>query len=568
MARLLAALALLATLAADPAAAAPADDREAAALAAEAAAHFAAGDRDGAIEAMRDVVDDQREAAPDSLRLAEALTALAGYLDAPDGDRDWQDAEDLRLEAIDILEALDEDERVADAVAALAIHYIRRAYGRDFTKAALRYLDLVEGEADGDARAGALVAEACARAKLDDFPKLALDLAPVATAYLARFSAGDDAAVACVTDALARLLAIGRELDGLLSGTGELARLALAPTVGAVARLDALELRGRVLLAAGRTGEALAIADAAVAAAARGTLRARALALRAEARFRDADIAGAAADATDAVLAFEGAPPEDRPRQALAVALLAEILSTLPDRQSAVPALLARARDLARSASEARTPGWEEALGRAYSLIIARQLAEGDPAAASATADELARFNAEVLKISWLQDWANLIDFPANIALLLYRQEFEWAEAVLRTDLDARYYAARNYFLSPLVRADIAEYSVLLALVRTDRAGTPLDAATLTGFLDDALEVRAGSLPPSHPLVVQHFALRAVTFARLGRTDAAIAAAREGLRRFVEGGGRRRGGGTVADLFIDPVYKQLVIAAWLESLPR
>ena len=46
---------------------------------------------------------------------------------------------------------------------------------------------------------------------------------------------------------------------------------------------------------------------------------------------------------------------------------------------------------------------------------------------------------------------------------------------------------------------------------------------------------------------------------------------REGLRRFVARGvPPREAGGTIAGLFIDPVYQQLVVSAWLglETLPQ
>src|SRR5262249_28890139 len=157
-------------------------------------------------------------------------------------------------------------------------------------------------------------------------------------------------------------------------------------------------------------------------------------------------------------------------------------------------------------------------------------------AAASAIADELAKFNSEVLSLRWQQDWANLIDFPANVALLLYQRNFDWAEFQLnlaRDGLEAGYFTAHNYFASPLMRADLAEYSVLLTLLKTD-GNAQLDGPGLIALLDEAFEIRSASLPPTHPLLIQHYALRAVAYARIGKPDEALAAAREGLRRFVE----------------------------------
>jgi hypothetical protein len=121
------------------------------------------------------------------------------------------------------------------------------------------------------------------------------------------------------------------------------------------------------------------------------------------------------------------------------------------------------------------------------------------------------------------------------------------------------------------MRADLAEYSVLLALLKSDKDGAPLDGPALLALLDEALQIRNDSLPPTHPLVIQHYALRAVVHARIGESEQALAAAREGLRRFVERGvSPREGSGSITGLFVDPVYQQLVTAAWLglPALPR
>jgi hypothetical protein len=542
---------------------------------------YMGGNRDGAIALQREIIAYDRQSGAAATVLANDLLGLAGMLDAPDDDNLWEDSEDIRLEAIETLSSIPEAAAAhRDAVGELAMHYIRREYGRDFEDQALAYFDLIDGEPDADARAGYLVEEACNRADFENFPKLSLDLAPVAEAYLDRFAAGDDDAVTCAVDNLRRLLAIGRELEGLDRHSGELVRIVNAGgMIGPAAAHDAFDLRVKVLIAAGRYDDALAAAEIAIArmrnADTPAGLRAGAIGLRAEAWLRKGDAAKAAADATEAVLGYEGAGVEDVPRQALALSLLAEILSTIPDRQSAVPALLARARELARAAATTRTEGWEAALRRAYTLTISRLLAEGDPAAASAVGDDLAKFNSEVLSLQWRQDWANLIDFPANVALLLYQRNFDWADmqlSLVRDGLEAEYFTEHNYFASPMVRADIAEYSVLLALLKADAAeAAPLDGAPLMTLLDEALQIRKDSLPATHPLIIQHYALRAVVLSRIGRPEEALAAAREGLRRFVERGlSPREAGGSITGLFVDPVYRQLVMAAWLglPVLPR
>ncbi len=541
---------------------------------------FMGGNRDGAIVLMREVVGFDRTSGAPGAVLANDLLGLSGMLDAPDDDNLWEDSEDLRLEAIEILSALPEAAELhRDAVGELAMHYIRREYGRDFADQALAYFDLIEGVPDADARAGYLVEDACNRADFASYPKLSVDFASVAEAYLDRFAAGDDDAVTCAVTNLRRLLDIGRELEDLDRHSGEIVRIvAGSGTIGPLAAYDAFDLRARVLLAAGRYDEALAAAEMAIARMNAGDapagLRAGSMALRAEAWFRKGDAAKAATDATEAVLGYEGAGPEDAPEQALALSLLAEILSTIPDRQDAVPALLTRARELARSAATVGTKGWEDAVRRTYTLTVSRLLAEGDPAAASAIAADLATFNSEVLSLQWRQDWADLIDFPANVALLLYQRNFEGAIhqlSLARHALEEAYFIAHNYFTSPLVRADIAEYLVLYALLITEGAETPLDPAPLLVLLDEALRTRSDSLSATHPLLIQHYALRAVVFSRIGQPEEALAAAREGLRRFVERGvSQREAGGSITSLFVDPVYQQLVIAAWfgLPTLPR
>jgi hypothetical protein len=575
------ALALAALLAAAPTAHAqgPATTEEAEIFRGRVDELYMGGNRDGAIALQREIVAFDRQSGAPGTTLADDLLGLAGMLDAPDDDLLWEDSEDVRLEAIDLLAAIPEAaEAHRDAVRELAMHYIRREYGRDFEDQALAYFDLIAGVSDADARAGWLVEEACERADFANFPKLALDFAAVAEAYLDRFEAGDDAAVTCAVDKLWLLLNEGRELDGLDAHSGSLARIVAAGnTIGPPAAYAAFELRTKVLLAAGRYDEALVVADMAIArmaeANAAAPLKAGAVGLRADAWYRKGDAAKAAADATEAVLGYEGAPVENTPQQAVALSRLAEILSTIPDRQNAVPALLSRARDLARAAAAADTKGWAEALRRAYTLSVSRLLAEGDPAAASAIADDLAKFNSEVLRLRWQQDWANLIDFPANVALLLYQRNFDTADFTLslaRTGLEAEYFVAHNYFASPLMRADLAEYSVLLALLKGD-GGTPVDGPALLSLLDEALQIRTESLPPTHPLAIQHYALRAVVHARIGEPEQALAAAREGLRRFVERGvSPREAGGSITGLFVDPVYRQLVTAAWLglPTLPR
>ncbi len=581
MFRLLAFLTLALILLASPASAGrtgsePPLDTKARALAAEL---FAAGKRAEAIEVMRGVVlPIGRSRGGNSWAFADDLTTLATFLDTTDDDGLWEDAEDLRLEAISILAKLP-NARTAhmDAVAALAIHYIRREYGRDFVTEAASFFDLVAGEPDADARAGKLVADACRLASFRDFPALALDFAAAANAYLARFSSGDDAAVACAADALSILLDEEREFDGLLDRSAELARLAAADTIGPAAALRAFSLRARIFLTLGRADEALAVADMALqrtaAPAAPPALRGRALALRAEARAQKSDIAGAAADAADAVLAYDGAgaPPAE---QAMALGLLAEILAVIPERRAAVGGLLARAIASARTATASQAEGWEKALARSYTLGVTEALSNGAPAEASRLADELAALKSGARKLQWVQDWQSIVAFPANIALLLYRRDFEGAEYYLgleKVALEARFYREHNYLVPPLRQADIAEYGVILDLMRNPSGAAPPDAATLLAALDEALKLRSENLPETHPLLVQHFALRAVALARLGRNDEAIAAAREGLRRFVARGvPPREGGDGLAGLFIDPVYRQLVVSAWLglDTLPR
>jgi tetratricopeptide (TPR) repeat protein len=576
-------LAFAALLSAVPAASAqgPASTAEAEIFRGRVDELFMGGNRDGAIALMREVVGFDRTSGAPGAVLANDLLGLSGMLDAPDDDNLWEDSEDLRLEAIEILSALPEAvELHRDAVGELAMHYIRREYGRDFADQALAYFDLIEGVPDADARAGYLVEDACSRADFASYPKLSVDFASVAEAYLDRFAAGDDDAVICAADNLRRLLDIGRELEDLDRHSGEIVRIvAGSGTIGPLAAYDAFDLRARVLLAAGRYDEALAAAEMAIARMNAGDapagFRAGSMALRAEAWFRKGDAAKAAADATEAVLGYEGAATEDTPQQALALSLLAEILSTIPDRQNAVPALLTRARELAQSAATGGTKGWEDAVRRTYTLTVSRLLAEGDPAAASAIAADLATFNSEVLSLQWRQDWADLIDFPANVALLLYQRNFDRAESQLdlvRIGLEADYFRQYNYFTSPLVRADIAEYSVLLALLKADAGdGTTLDGAALVTLLDEALQIRNDSLPATHPLIIQHYALRAVILSRIGQPEQALAAAREGLRRFVERGvSPREAGGSITSLFVDPVYQQLVIAAWLglPALPQ
>ncbi|MEO8669258.1 MAG: hypothetical protein ABI399_12120 [Bauldia sp.] len=580
MARFLAVLALVLIVLAGPASAGrtgsePPLDVQSRTLAAES---FAAGKREDAIALMREVVikmDRQRE--PHSYMLANDLNTLAGYLDAPDDDTLWDDAEELRLEAITILATLPNANRAhEDAVAALALHYIRREYGGDFIAEATAFFDLVAAAPDADARTGALVADACRLGDFALFPALALDFAAVVNAYLARFSGGDDAAVACAADALSIVLDEGREYDRLLERSAELARLAAADTVGAGAAMRAFDLRARIFLSLGRPDDALAVADIALTRTGElGTppaLRARALAIRAEARLQKSDAVGAAADATDAVLAYDSAASQPA-EQAMALALLAEILGAIPDRQPAVEGLIARAMKLAREAAGGEAEGWEKALARSFTLAISHALALGDPAGASRLADELATLKSGTRKLPFVQDWQSIVAFPNNVALLLYRRDFDGAEYYLsleRVALEARYYREHNYLVPPLRRADIAEYGVILDLMRTADPAA-LDANAMVTALDEALKLRTENLPETHPLLIQHFALRAVALTRLGRNDEAIAAAREGLRRFVARGvPPREAGGTIAGLFVDPVYQQLVVSAWLglETLPR
>ena len=264
-------------------------------------------------------------------------------------------------------------------------------------------------------------------------------------------------------------------------------------------------------------------------------------------------------------------PPAE---QAIALALLAEILGSIPDRQSAADGLLARATRLSRDAAAAEAEDWEKALARSYTLAISRALARGDPAGAAGLADELAALKSGAKGVPFVQDWQSIVAFPANIALLLYRGDFEGADYYLRlehTTLEARFYREHNYLVPPLRQADMAEYGVILDLMRTADGSAPLDAGGAIAGLDEALKLRTENLPETHPLLIQHFALRAVAFSRLGRNDAAIAAAREGLRRFVARGvAPREAGGTAAGLFVDPVYQQLVVSAWLglDTLPR
>ena len=541
---------------------------EAASTRALAAKRFKAGDRDGAIGLMRDVIVFDRKAAPASAELATDLDVLASELDAPDDDNLWDDAEDLRLEALEILAKLPKSEAGhREALAALTIHYVRREYGRDFAERALQYFDLVAGENDGRDLAKALIDAACRAGHFDDFPALGLDFATAANAYLSRFGGGDDAAVVCEVRALKPLLDLRRELDGLLARSGELVELAGATSVGVGAAVAAIEFRARILLSAGLFDEALTTAELAAARTASGDVpaasRARALALHAEALLRTGNAEAAAREATDAVLAYEGVEGADG-AHAEALTLLAEILSIMPDRQGSVAPLLARARDIAGKAATTREEGWEEALKQSYTLTVSWFMAQRDPQSASAAADELAQLRSSTLKLAWVQDWAFVIGFPANVALLLYRHDYEGARYQLEnTVYDDPYFKEHNYFASPLTRADVAEYTVLLDLLSTP-ADQPLDGEKLVGLLDEALKAREESLPETHPLLIQHYGLRAVLLARLGRAEEALAAAREGLARYVKrGASPNERGGAIAGLFVDPVYEQLVTAAWL-----
>ena len=173
----------------------------------------------------------------------------------------WEDAEELRLEAIEILARLPNARQAHEAaVADLAMHHIRREYGRDFAEQATGFFDLVADQPDADARAGELVADACRLGDFVHFPALALDFAAVANAYLARFSAGDDETVVCAARALSILLDEARRSRACrpLGRAGASCRSPDGRRRGGDARTD---LRARIVLVIGRPDDAVAVAD-------------------------------------------------------------------------------------------------------------------------------------------------------------------------------------------------------------------------------------------------------------------------------------------------------------------
>ena len=286
-----------------------------------------------------------------------------------------------------------------------------------------------------------------------------------------------------------RLLDKGRELEGLDTHSGELTRIVAAGgTIGPAAAYDAFELRTKVLLAAGRYDDALAIAETAIARMRDGKCPC--------ARSRPAPSGFAPRPGSGK--AMPRRPPPTPPRRCSAMKAPApktprsrrspyrfsrKFSRPSPTGRMRLPALLSRARELARAAARADTEGWEKALRRSYTLAISRLLAEGDPAAALTVARRAVAIRpASSPAALGSRTGQTSIDFPANVALLLYQRNFDAADIQLslaRTGLEAEYFVAHNYFASPLVRADLAEYSVLLALLKSDKDGAPLDGPAL-----------------------------------------------------------------------------------------